>query len=88
MPIKELTKFVFTWVFYWIGDRFSALTQKLDKWHWPDWAIGVSYRLSSRFLFWSSELDEHEWCWLTRRAGETEEQFEQRCKERHEQSKL
>lgn len=87
MPIKELTKYVFTWVFYWIGDRLSALTEKLDKWRWPFWSISVCYRISSKFLWWSSELDEEEWCWLIRHEGETEEQFEQRCERRKESEK-
>ncbi len=72
-----------TYLLYWAGCFFiAACDAAAEDFPREEWAADLLYKAYSALMWWSSELDTHEVCWLKRRPGETHEQFEQRTHER------
>lgn len=73
---------VLSYLLYWFGHAVSLLLDLLARWERPEWPVNQLYRLYCWAMGLSGDLDKNERIWLSRRDGETEEEFEARVLQR------
>lgn len=74
-------KIVFSYLFYWAGDAISNFIDSLlaDFRGVPEWMVDLLYKIYSKCMVLSADLDTDQRIWLVRKDEETEEEFQRRC---------
>lgn len=76
-----MIKTFFSYLFYWAGDSVSNFMDSLssDFRETPEWVFDWLYKIYSKLMVLSADLDVDQRIWLVRKDEETEEEFQKRC---------
>lgn len=75
-----MVKTILSYFFYFAGDSVSNFIDSLsvDFRKTPEWAFDWLYKIYSKLMVLSADLDANENIWLIKKDNETEEEFQRR----------